>query len=186
MDPLFLAAQACGWVGLAGCCLWTFARTRAGMIAVQLGTGWGFLLHWALLGHWTAALSTGLTLALAAASAALEGPAGSRRVRAGRALFLALLPVIAGVTLMSWGGPESLFAGLGTAVACLARWQTDAGRFRGLLLASAAPWLVHNLAVGSLPAVAADLFCLGRAGLGVWQARRSRARSTAAAAAAAA
>ena len=27
MPILDLLAEACGWLGLAGCCLWTFART---------------------------------------------------------------------------------------------------------------------------------------------------------------
>lgn len=162
MPPLEILAQACGWYGLATSCLWSFARTRRGMIALQLLSGPGFLLHWALQGHWTAAGSCGLMLTLALVSLALDGPATSRRVRFGRALFLVMLGPIALVAALSWAGLPSLFAALGTTLTCLGRWQTRPERFRLLLLAGSGPWLMHNLLVGSVPGVATDLFQLSR------------------------
>jgi len=80
-----LVAEVFGCLGVAGCCLWTFAATRARMIALQLLSGTCFALHWALLGHWTAALSSVLMLALAVVSAVflLE----YLRARAGNAGF---------------------------------------------------------------------------------------------------
>jgi hypothetical protein len=163
MADLHLAAEVFGCLGLVGCCVWTFAATRARMIALQLLSGSCFALHWALQGHWTAALSCALMLALAVVSLALEGNAGGGRVRVARVLFLCLLPAVAAVAALTWQGPASAFAAVGTAVVCLARWQVRMERFRALLLLSSVPWLGHNLLVGSVPGVAADLFCLWRA-----------------------
>lgn len=73
------------------------------------------------------------------------------------------MPVVATMAALTWQGPASAFAAAGTAMVCLARWQVRVERFRALLLFSSVPWLGHNLLVGSVPGVAADLFCLWRA-----------------------
>src|ERR687886_885181 len=91
------------------------------MLAVQISSAPGFILHWALQGHWTAAGLTVLTMLLALISAALDGPPDSRGVRFARSLYLAaLLPVVA-LMAWSWEGWHSLFAALGTAIACCGR-----------------------------------------------------------------
>ena len=173
----------CGAWGLAGSLTWSFARTRRAMLTVQILTSPGFFLHWALQGHWTAAGLNVLTMLLALISAALDGPPDSRGVRAARSLYLVALLPVAALTAWSWEGWHSLFAALGTTVACCGRWQTDKARFRTLILACSVPWFAHNLAVGSVPAMAADLFLMGR---GAWLALRSRLPATRTAAASAA
>ena len=162
----------CGAWGLAGSLTWSFARTRRAMLAVQISTAPGFLLHWALQGHWTAAGMTVLTMLLTLISAALDGPPDSRGIRLARSLYLvALLPVVL-LAACSWEGWHSLFAALGMAIACFGRWQTDKTRFRALILASSVPWFAHNLAVGSAPAMMSDVFLMSR---GAWLALRHRA-----------
>jgi hypothetical protein len=87
------------------------------MLAIQISSAPGFILHWALEGHWTAVSLTVLT----PISAALDGPLNSYGVRVARLLYLvALLPV---ATLMAWSrkGRHSLFAALWTTVACCGR-----------------------------------------------------------------
>lgn len=180
MADLHLAAEVFGCLGLAGCCAWTFAATRARMVAVQLLSGSCFALHWALQGHHTAALSSVLMLALALVSLGLDGGARGGRARAARALFICLLPAVAAMAALTWQGPASAFAAAGTAVVCLARWQVRVERFRILLLLSSVPWLGHNLLVGSAPGVAADLFCLWRAAADRWRPSRTIAPSAAA------
>jgi hypothetical protein len=161
----------CGAWGLAGSLTWSFARTRRAMLVVQISSAPGFILHWALQEHWTAAGLTVLTMLLALISAALDGPPNSRSVRIARALYLVALLPIAALTAWSWQGWHSLFAALGTAIACYGRWQTDKARFRALILACSVPWFAHNLAVGSVPAMAFDLFLMAR---GAWLALRGR------------
>jgi hypothetical protein len=159
----------CGAWGLAGSLTWSFARTRRAMLAVQISTAPGFILHWALQGHWTAAGMTVLTMLLTLISAALDGPPDGRGVRIARSLYLAALLPVTVLAAWSWEGWHSLFAALGTAIACYGRWQTDKARFRALILACSVPWFAHNLAVGSVPAMASDLFLMGR---GAWLALR--------------
>jgi len=115
---------------------------------------------------------TVLTMLLTLISVALDGPPNSRSIRLARCLYLvALLPVVL-LAAWSWEGWHSFFAALGTAIACFGRWQTDKARFRTLILACSVPWFVHNLAVGSAPAMMSDLFLMGR---GAWLALRHRA-----------
>src|SRR4051794_1113974 len=106
----------CGAWGLAGSLTWSFARTRRAMLAVQISTAPGFILHWALQGHWTAAGMTVLTMLLALISAALDGPPDSRGVRLARALYLLALLPVAALAAWSWAGWHSLFAA--ASVAC--------------------------------------------------------------------
>lgn len=161
----------CGLWGLAGSLTWSFAQTRRTMLIIQMATSPGFLLHWILQDHWTAAGLNALTSVLTLTSAALDGPPHSRSVRVARCLYaVALLPV-AVLTVWSWAGWHSLFAALGTTIACCGRWQTDKNRFRTLILACSIPWFAHNVAVGSVPAMASDLFLMGR---GTWLAVRRR------------
>lgn len=175
-----IAAYACGAWGLAGSFLWTFAGTRRRMLLVQLSTGPGYLLHWALLGHGTAAFMTALSMLLALAATLLDGEKGSGRVRAARTVYLLAAAAVVLLTARTWEGIPSLFAGLGTLLACIGRWQTDGARFRAFLLASSVPWFLHNLAAGSPPALASDLFCLGRGVHIAWQSRARRRRPPAA------
>ena len=155
----------CGAWGLAGSLTWSFARTRRAMLAVQISTAPGFLLHWALQGHWTAAGMTVLTMLLTLISAALDGPPDSRGLRLARSLYLvALLPVVL-LAACSWEGWHSLFAALGTAIACFGRWQTDKTRFRALIQLGALVrpqprrWLGAGDDVRSLPDEPGCLAC---------------------------
>jgi hypothetical protein len=141
------------------------------MLAIQISSAPGFFLHWALQGHWTAAGLNVLTMLLTIISAALDGPPDSRGVQVARSLYLVALLPVAALTAWSWEGWHSLFAALGTTIACCGRWQTDKARFRALILANSMPWFAHNLAVGSGPAMASDLFLMGR---GAWLALRGR------------
>src|SRR3954470_5931097 len=161
----------CGAWGLTGSLTWSFARTRRAMLTIHISSAPGFILHWALQEHWTAAGLVVLTMLLTLISAALDGPPESRGVRIARSLYLVALFPVAALTAWSWEGWHSLFAALGTAVACCGRWQTDKARFRALILACSVPWFAHNLAVGSVPAMASDLFLMGR---GAWLALRGR------------
>jgi hypothetical protein len=158
-----LLAQAFGFAGVACCCLWSFLPTRRLMICGQMGSAVCFAAHWALMGKFTAFALTLLLLGIAVLSLFMEGPAGSRRVRLVRVAYIGALVPVALATVLTWSGPESLFAAIGTGMGCYGRWLTDAARHRNVLLASSVPWMAHNLLVGSIPGLVADVFCLGRA-----------------------
>lgn len=169
-------ATACGLWGLAGSLTWSYARTRRAMLAVLVCTQPGYILHWALKGDWTAAGLSVLSLLLTLLSTGLSGPVGSLRVTwTRRAFVLALVPV-AVIAAATWNGLPSLFAAVGMALGCYARWQTESVRFRRLMLATSLPWLAHDLLAQSAAAVCADLFGITR---GAWvEARGFRLRAT--------
>ncbi|HZF76192.1 MAG TPA: YgjV family protein [Acetobacteraceae bacterium] len=169
-----LLAQLAGFGGVAASCLWSFLPTRRLMIAGQMTGAVCFAAHWGLSGNMTAMVLTGLLLAVAGLSLFLDGPAGSLQVRLVRAGYVAaLLPVVL-ATVLTWAGPESAFAAMGTAMGCYARWLTDAGRHRNVLLLSSVPWMAHNLIVLSVPGLLADVICLSRAAWLRWGGRLPR------------
>jgi hypothetical protein len=143
------------------------------MLLVQMLGSVCFLLHWTLLARGTAAAMTGLLLGMAGLALFLDAPPGSPRLRLVRGLYLAALVPVAVLAMVTWAGPQSLFAAIGTAMACHGRWQTDKNRHRAILLTSSVPWVLHSAIVGSVPGVCTDLFALGRAGWLAWQQRRA-------------
>jgi hypothetical protein len=165
----FLLAQGFGFAGSLACCLWSFASTRRTMLLVQMLGSVCFLLHWILLGRGTAASMSALLLGMTGLALLLNAPPGSARLRIVRGIYLAALLPIAGLAVLTWAGPQSFFAAIGTAMCCHGRWQTDRDRHRAILLASSVPWMVHSAIVGSIPGLCTDLFALGRAGWLAWQ-----------------
>ncbi len=165
-------ATLCGLWGLAGSLGWSFAPNRRAMLTILLLTQPGYLLSWTLRGELTAAGMSLMSILITLLSTGMDGPSGSARVLwTRRAFVIALLP-IAGITATSWSGVGSLLAGMGLSVSCLARWQTDQGRFKLLMFGSSLPWLAHDLMALSGPSVCGDLFALGR---GIWTTWRVRA-----------
>lgn len=150
------------------------------MLALQLAGGPCFLLHWGLQGEAIAAGACALSMLLTLLAMAMDGP----RARLARAAFLAALLPMAALVWAGWGGWPSAFAALGSALVCLARWQVAPSRMRLLMLASAVPWLVHDLALFSLPGMAADLLMLAQGVAVAWHRRRQRLPSLACARAA--
>ena len=66
----------------------------------------------------------------------------------------------AGLTLSTWSGWPSAFAGIGTLVSTAARLQTSPQNMRGLLIGSALCWAGHNLIVGSVCGLTCDVLTL--------------------------
>ncbi len=169
----FVVAQSFGFAGSLACCLWSFAGTRRTMLLVQMLGSFCFLLHWVLLGRGTAAVMTALLIGMAGLALLLDAPPNSPRLRIVRGIYFAALVPVAGLAVLTWAGPQSCFAAIGTAMGCFGRWQTDRERHRAILLASSVPWMVHSALVGSVPGLCTDLFALGRAGWLAWQRRRA-------------
>lgn len=73
----------------------------------------------------------------------------------------------------TWRGPASAFAALASALSSLGRYQQQVLRFRGLILASVPCWMAHNLLVGSLPGLTADILFAFTGGWAFWAAWRA-------------
>ena len=75
------------------------------------------------------------------------------------AAFALTFLLAAGLTLSTWNGWPSAFAGIGTLVSTAARLQASPQSMRGLLMGSSLCWASHNLLVGSVCGLTCD--CLG-------------------------
>ena len=78
------------------------------------------------------------------------------------AAFAVTFLLAAGLTLSTWNGWPSAFAGIGTLVSTAARLQAAPQVMRGLLMTSSLCWAAHNLMVGSVCGLTCD--CLGLIG----------------------
>ena len=150
---------------------WPLFGRRGGMLAAQATACAFFTAHFTLIGATTGATMT--TLAGLQALAAI--PLGTRP--GFRAVYIAILPVIATVMLLSWHGLPSLFAALGLALTSVGRYQLEAKRFRTLILTSIPAWSFHNVLVGSVPGLCSDALTLVS---GLWMLAQARAPAVAA------
>jgi hypothetical protein len=67
------------------------------------------------------------------------------------------MPVLAGTGFVTWQGLPSFPAATATTLSTIGRMQANEIVLRALLLASTPLWAAHDLAVGSLPGLTADL-----------------------------
>ncbi len=166
MTPSF----AIGMLGAAFAILWPLCRTRTSMLLMQSGVAVFFALHYVLEGAVTGAVMNGLGLA----QGLLAIPLGDKPLF--RVAYLATLPLIAFVLVMTWAGAPSAFAAVGFAMISLGRYQLSTVRFRMFLLIAIPCWMLHNASVGSVPGLIADTFALGTS---AWMLRRDLQRERA-------
>ena len=150
-DP---AAACAGLVAMACLAAWPLFRTRSMMLSVYIGNNLGFVLHYALLHHWTAVAMNGL---IGVQTVAALGFVRYPRLRL---VYFALVPIMIGIVFLTWQGSPSLLSGVATALSTLGRMQGSDTILRILLLASTPFWAGHDLAVGSLPGLIADLLSM--------------------------
>jgi Bacterial inner membrane protein len=166
-NPLAAGAGAVGMLCFAA---YPAFRRRALLLVTYLGNNLGFAMHYALLGEWTAAtMNMGLGVQTVAALG-LERRPGLRWA------YYALIPVLLGATAMTWHGWSSLLAATATAFSTLGRVQRRETTLRLLMLASALFWATHDVVVGSLPGLVADVFCTATGAWMLLQHARSAAR----------
>jgi hypothetical protein len=133
---------------------WPLFRARPAMLLTYIGNNLGFVVHYALLGQWTAVAMNGVMgVQTMLALLFVDVP----RLRW---LYYALIPAPIAIGLMTWHGMPSLLAATATMLSTLGRMQRGEQALRVLLLASAPVWAAHDLVVGSAPGLIADLLSL--------------------------
>ena len=137
---------------------WPLFVSRSSILAVQLGIGVSYSIHYALLSAETAAAGNALG-AIQILLALLSG--GAARLRWISYLPIPLMLLLGAVT---WDGPSSLFATVGTVVLALGRAQLDARRLRKVVMVGTAFWLVHDILIWS-PVAMVDIVSLAVGGL---------------------
>jgi Bacterial inner membrane protein. len=147
-------AAGAGLVAMVCLTVWPLFRARSAMLGTYVGNNLGFVAHYALLGHWTAAVMNGLmTVQTGVAIWLVRWP----RLRWA---YFALMPVLVGTSLATWEGLPSLLSLAATALSTLGGMQSNEIVLRGLLLSSTPFWAAHDLAVGSLPGLVADVLSM--------------------------
>jgi hypothetical protein len=145
------AAAIAGLIAMACFAAAPAFQARRTMLMVYIGNNLGFGLHYALLGHWTAAAMNGVM--------SVQTVMAIMLVRAPklRWTYYVLLPVPGLASLMTWQGLPSLLAAAATTLSTIGRMQTNETTLRVLLLASTPLWAAHDMIVGSAPGLIADL-----------------------------
>jgi Bacterial inner membrane protein len=147
-------ASGAGVAAMACLAAWPLFRARSTMLMVYIGNNLGFVAHYALLEHWTAAVMNGFMAAQTVVAILLVG-----RPRL-RWAYYALMPVVAAASLITWQGWPSFLSAAATTLSTIGRMQANEVVLRALLLASTPFWAAHDLAVGSLPGLVADLLSM--------------------------
>jgi hypothetical protein len=145
------AVDAAGFAALAASMTWPLFRARRAILLAQVVSNLLWLLHFALLDAWTAAALCGLVI-VQAFSALPERPG-----RLSRALYAATVPAILAAAVLSWQGLPSALSAVGLLSSTAARWQKDMVPLRSWYLCAGAFWFGHNLLVGSVFGMCADL-----------------------------
>jgi hypothetical protein len=149
-----LIAAIAGLAAMACLAVWPLFRTRTAMLMIYIGNNLGFIMHYALLGHSTAVAMNGLM--------AVQTVVAIWLVRYPRLhlVYVTLMPAVAGATFVTWQGSPSFLSAAATTLSTIGRMQTNETALRLLLLASTPFWAAHDLVVGSLPGLIADLLSM--------------------------
>ncbi len=150
-DPV---AAGAGLVGMVCLAAWPLFRARSAMLGTYVGNNLGFVAHYALLSHWTAVAMNGLMGVQTVVAIWLV------RWPRLRWAYFALMPVLAGASLATWQGLPSLLSVVATTLSTIGRMQSNDIVLRVLLLSSTPFWTAHDLVVGSLPGLIADVLSM--------------------------
>jgi hypothetical protein len=145
------AAAVAGLVAMVCFVAGPLFPARWTMLTAYIGNNLCFALHYALLGHWTAAAMNGLMSVQTVVAIMLV-----RQPRL-RWAYYALMPVLALASAVTWQGVPSLLAAAATTLSTIGRMQTNDLVLRVLLLAATPFWAVHDLIIGSFPGLIADV-----------------------------
>jgi L-asparagine transporter-like permease len=112
--PMATIAGAIAMVCLA---TWPLFRKRP-MLTTYIGNDLGFVVHYALIGHWTAVAMNGLMAVQTIIAIWLP------RWPRFRWVYYALMPVLAVASLFTWQGLPSLLAAVATALSTSRRHRS--------------------------------------------------------------
>jgi hypothetical protein len=123
------AADGAGLIAMVCFIAWPLFQARSMMLIACIGNNLCFALHYALLGHRTAAAMSGLmSVQTVVAIVLVHQP----RLRW---MYYALTPVLALASVVTWQGAPSLIAVAATTLSTIGRMQTNDVILRVLLLA---------------------------------------------------
>lgn len=153
-----------GIAGLSAATLSTLLGGRRAILTAQAAASSLFLLHFLLLGAWTAMLMCGLGMIQMAVRVQRQP---SRTLGL---LYGLTVPAALAVAVLSWQGPMSALSATGFLLATLGRWQTAVGRMRVFFVMATVVGAGHNLLAGSVFGLVSDAMGLCGHCVGLWRA----------------
>ncbi len=139
-----IVAQVIGTVGIALLLASTLVRRRVLLLGLDAVGSLVMGIHWALLG---ATAAVGISIIVVAMDLAGTDP----RRAWGRLVIIGALPVACLVVALVWSGPADLLALIGMAAIAGSRLSRGQIRLRALATASAVPWGLYGVIMGSIP-----------------------------------
>lgn len=152
-------ATGAGVIGMLCLAVYPIFRARSLLLVTYLGNSVGFAVHYAMLGQATAMTMNIVIGVQTLVAIGLERWSGLRWV------YYAFIPLLLGAAAMTWHGRPSLLSATASALSAFGRMQRNETALRVLVLASAPFWAAHDLLVGSLPGLVADVACMAT---GAW------------------
>jgi hypothetical protein len=147
-------AALAGLIAMVCLATWPLFRARWAMLTTYIGNNLGFVVHYALLGQWTAVAMNALMAVQTIVAILLV------RLPRLRWAYYALMPVLGAASVMTWQGLPSFLSAAATMLSTIGRMQSNETALRLLLLASTPLWAAHDLMVSSLPGLIADLLSM--------------------------
>jgi len=144
-------AGGAGIFGMVCLAAYPMFRSRPLLLTAYLANNCGFATHYALLGDGTAELMNTVIGAQTLVAVSLV------RWPVLRWLYYALMMVSFGGAAITWHGWPSFFCLTATSLSALGRLQRSETPMRTLMLSSSPFWGVHDLLIGSLPGLVADM-----------------------------
>jgi len=157
-----------GYAGLLANVIWIMMRRRSYLLFGQTVACGLMAAHFHYIGSDTGTL----VMLVAGVQAMLAIPLGLHP-KFNLVYFMSsgLSPLIAYAT---WQGGSSLFSALVLLLVCVANFQLDEVRQRGLLILALLAWIGHNLLVGSLPALMSNAIAFVFSATMLYRAKRIR------------
>jgi hypothetical protein len=147
-------AAAAGLVGMVCLAAWPLFRRRSAMLGTYIGNNVGFVVHYGLLGQWTAVAMNSIMIAQSVVAILLVQCPRLRWV------YYALMPLLGAASIATWHGLPSFLSAAATTLSTIGRMQRNEIILRILLLASTPFWTAHDLVIGSLPGLIADVLSM--------------------------
>ena len=145
--------QSIALLALAGFAASYHAKTRRGILFIQVLSLCAWLIHFLLLSAWTGAMLNAINIFITAAFLFKDKKIWVKS----NYFFTSAILILTAATAATWQGFFSLFALLGVYLATLARWQDKTKMIRFIAIFSGISWIVYDIFVGSYGGIIAEL-----------------------------
>ncbi len=157
--------QAIGFVAMALGILSFQAKSRTGILLMQMTAGLIWMTQFLLLGAYTGAFLNVV--------GAVRNLIYSRKEKVkflnSPAVPALIMTAFVTVGMLTYDGPMSLLPVAAMLISSVALYITEERKIRFLSFFVSPPWLVYDAYTGSIPGVAAEIFTICSIGIAIWR-----------------